>query len=222
MSHTAHPFAMTLLAAALMLPLVAHAEPKSIDKVNGAIQTEAGVEYGDLETVNGAISVANGTRAKSVSTVNGGIVLGDSAQVSSVETVNGGISIGAGTLVNGGVETVNGGVSMAKQSEVAGAVETVNGDIKLNASRINLGIETVNGDIEVLNGSVVKGGIIVREPTGSWFSMGTQRTPKVVIGANSVVEGEMLFEREVELVVDPSATIGKVTGATLRPAEVKR
>jgi len=222
MSRQKFSAATVLLSASLLLPALAQAEPKSIDKVNGAIQTEAGVEYGDLETVNGGISVASGTRAQSVSTVNGGIVLGESAHVESLETVNGGIGIGGGTLVDGGVETVNGGVSLAKDAEVAGAIETVNGGIKLNAARVNLGIETVNGDIEVLNGSVVKGGIIVRKPSGSWFSTGTQRTPKVVIGANSVVVGEMLFEREVELIVDPSATIGKVTGATAKTAEVER
>lgn len=216
------PIATVLIAAALLLPVVAGAAPKNIDKVNGAITTEAGVEYGNLETVNGGISIAGGSRAKNVSTVNGGVVIGEQAELGSVETVNGGISIGAGSRVDGDVETVNGGISLSKDSEVNGGIETVNGGIKLDSARLNQGIETVNGDIEVLNGSVIKGGIVVRKPSGSWFNWGNQRTPKVVIGANSVVEGPLVFEREVELLVDASAKIGKVTGATAKTLEIEK
>jgi len=39
----------------------------------------------------------------------------------------------------------------------------------------------------------------------------------VVIGPNAVVDGELRFEREVELFVHPSAKIGKVIGATAKP-----
>ncbi len=217
MTRITSPFAAGLLVAAL-LPALATAAPQSIDKINGAIRTEAGVEYGDLETVNGSISVASGTRAMSVETVNGSISIGDQAQVGGVETVNGGISIGKGVNVDGDVEAVNGGVSLGEQSEVAGGIETVNGDIRLTATQLEQGIETVNGDIEVLAGSVVKGGIIVRKPSGSWFKQ-KQRTPRVTIGANSIVVGELVFEREVELRVDPTAKIGKVTGATVQQLE---
>ena len=47
------------LMAAALLPTTLLAAPKSIDKVNGAIRTEAGTEYGSLETVNGSIRVAS-------------------------------------------------------------------------------------------------------------------------------------------------------------------
>ena len=210
-------FAATLLVAALV-PGLAMAAAQSIDKINGAIRTEAGVEYGDLETVNGSISVASGTRAKSVETVNGSISIGDQAHVTGVETVNGGISVGKGVNIDGDVETVNGGVTVGEQSEVVGGIETVNGDIRLTATQLEEGIETVNGDIEVLAGSVVKGGITVRKPSGSWFNQ-KQRTPRVTIGANSIVVGDLVFEREVELRVDSTAKIGKVTGPTAQQLE---
>ncbi len=214
--------ATALFSASLLATSFAHADPKSIDKVNGAIQTNAGVEYGDLSTVNGDVSVAEDSTAQEVETVNGGITIGTRARVASAETVNGGISVRADALIEGDLETVNGGVSMAAGSSVIGRVETVNGGIQLTTAQVGNGIETVSGDIEVLAGSVVKGGIIVRKPTGSWFSMGTQRDPKVVIGANSVVEGELVFERDVELLVDASAKIGKVTGATAKTLEVEK
>jgi hypothetical protein len=58
----------------------------------------------------------------------------------------------------------------------------------------------------------VAGGIKVEKPSG--WSWGKQRPPRVVIGPNSVVEGELVFEREVELFVHATATVGKITGAT--------
>ena len=39
------------------------------------------------------------------------------------------------------------------------------------------------------------------------------RIPRVVIGPNATVQGELRFEREVELFVHPSAKIGPVVGA---------
>ena len=42
---------------------------------------------------------------------------------------------------------------------------------------------------------------------------GKQRPPRIVIGPNAVVDGPLVFEREVTLYVHDSARIGKVTGA---------
>ncbi len=40
-----------------------------------------------------------------------------------------------------------------------------------------------------------------------------ERIPRVVIGPGATVEGTLKFEREVELFVSDSATIGRVEGA---------
>jgi hypothetical protein len=42
----------------------------------------------------------------------------------------------------------------------------------------------------------------------------TRRTPKIVVGPDAVVEGDLVFEQEVKLYVHETARIGKVTGAT--------
>ena len=79
-------------------------------------------------------------------------------------------------------------------------------------------IETVNGDVTVGVGSHVKGGIRVEKPTGNWGPrMGKPKVPRIVIGPNAVVEGSLVFEREVTLHVHQSARIGKVSGASVRP-----
>ena len=38
--------------------------------------------------------------------------------------------------------------------------------------------------------------------------------PRIVIGANSVVAGSLVFEHAVELFVHPTAKTGPITGAT--------
>ena len=49
------------------------------------------------------------------------------------------------------------------------------------------------------------------------WQWGDSKIPRIVIGNGSVVEGPMVFEREVELYVHTGAKIGSVTGATAVP-----
>ena len=188
---------------------------RSIDKVNGSITAAAGQRYGDLSTVNGGIDLERGARVEDVETVNGGIEAGDEVSARSVSTVNGGIRFGQRAQVDGDVETVNGGIFLDRGSNVRRGVSTVNGGIGLVDTDLGGGIETVNGDITVGVGSHVKGGIRVEKPTGNWgLRMGKPKVPRIVIGPNAVVEGNLVFEREVTLHVHQSARIGNVSGAT--------
>jgi hypothetical protein len=57
----------------------------------------------------------------------------------------------------------------------------------------------------------VVGGIKVDKPSG--WSWGKQRPPRIVIGPDSEVGGELVFEREVELYVHSSAKTGAIRGA---------
>ncbi len=188
---------------------------EDIDKVNGSIVAEAGRTYGELDTVNGGIRVERGAVAESAETVNGGITLEEDARIETVETVNGGIKLGAGAAVAGNASTVNGGVRLDEGGRIGGRVSTVNGMIELERAQIERGITTVNGDITIGEGSTVRGGIHVEKPSG-WFNWGKQRKPRIVIGPNATVEGELRFEREVELYVSESAKVGKITGATAK------
>ena len=192
-----------------------HGPGRSIDKVNGSITAAAGQRYGDLSTVNGGIDLERGARVEDVEIVNGGIEAGDEVSARSVSTVNGGIRFGQRAQVDGDVETVNGGIFLDRGSNVRRGVSTVNGGIGLVDTDLGGGIETVNGDITVGVGSHVKGGIHVEKPNGNWgLRMGKPKVPKIVIGPNAVVEGNLVFEREVTLYVHQSARIGSVSGAT--------
>ena len=184
-----------------------------ISKVNGGINAESGQTYGDLETVNGSIHVATGAITDDVGTVNGGISIAAKATTGSLETVNGGIKLERDITVNGSIGTVNGSIFVDRGSKVKEGVETVNGAIGLVGTSLGGGISTVNGDITVGVDSVVKGGIKV-EKNNSWLQMKPKRDPRIVIGPNAVVEGPLVFEREVRLYVHKTARIGAVTGAT--------
>ena len=202
-------FLLLLLSASAPLALAAD----DISKVNGSIQTQTGNTYGDLETVNGSIQLASGVQAKSVETVNGSVRTEDNVQAHSIETVNGGIHGGRNLVLTHGLDTVNGGIYVDRGSRIGGSIETVNGSIGLVAVQLAGDIETVNGDITVGIDSVVRGGIKVNRPSFG-ISLTAPRKPRIVIGPNAVVEGPLVFEREVVLLVHDSAKIGPVTGAT--------
>ena len=204
---------------ALLLTLALATTPalaqQDVSKVNGSVSADAGQAYGDLETVNGSVSIAAGATVEDASTVNGSITVGDKAQAASLETVNGAIRIGKDVQVRKDVETVNGSIFTDRGTVIGGGIETVNGAIGLVATQLAGSIETVNGDITVGVGSHVKGGIKVEKPRG--WSMKPRRDPRIIIGPNAVVEGQLVFERPVTLYVHTSAKIGAVTGATAKP-----
>jgi DUF4097 and DUF4098 domain-containing protein YvlB len=212
-----------LLALLFAASTAVAAAPADISKVNGSIRAEAGVTYGELSAVNGSIRIEDGAVVRVADTVNGTISLQDRAQVGKASTVNGSIDLGPGATVETGASTVNGAIRLAQGAEVGGDVETVNGTIRMEAARIGGDIETVNGSILVGAGSQVSGGITVRKPATSWFNFGSKnKPPRVEIGANAVVLGELRFEREVELIVHPTAKIGKVIGDVVRDGAVER
>ncbi len=188
-------------------------DSKDISKVNGSIHADSGQTYGDLDTVNGSIRIDAGSTVGNVETVNGAVSSEDKAVLASASTVNGAIKLGAQSRVEGNVETVNGGITVGKLSELKGNhLSTVNGKVLIYQSTIHGRVSTVNGDITVGSHTKIHGGILVDKPTG--LSWGKPKIPRVLIGPNAVVKGDLVFKRDVELVVHSSAKIGKVTGAT--------
>lgn len=212
------PLAFALAAAVAMTGAArASAPQEGIDKVNGSITATAGDAFGDLETVNGSINIEAGARTHDAETVNGSIKVAERAQTGDLGTVNGSIRLAESVQVNGNLETVNGSLFVDRGGKVQGGATTVNGAIGLVDTDLGKGIETANGDITVGVGSHVHGGITVKKPAASnWMpiSIGKRRPPRIIIGPNAVVDGPLVFEREVKLYVHKSAKVGPVTGAT--------
>jgi DUF4097 and DUF4098 domain-containing protein YvlB len=190
------------------------ANESGANAVNGSIQVPAGLHSGGLSTVNGSIHIGDNATVGSANTVNGSISLGAHASADSLTTVNGSVRLDSSAHVSAAVTSVNGSMRLKDGTEVGGAVANVNGNIELTGARVAGGLRTVDGDISVLGDSHVDNGIIIKK-SHSWFSWGSS-TPKVVIGPGAVVQGELRFERKVQLYVSDKATIGPVVGATVQ------
>lgn len=201
-----------LVAGSVVIAPDAHAGD-DISKVNSSIRVDASKTVGELNTVNGSIRLGDNVQADEVSTVNGSIDIGSNASVKSADTVNGRISIGDHTRVARDVESVNGSLTLENGCDVSGDVGNVNGDIRLIAAHVGGRIQTVSGDVEVGADSIVDGGMLIEKPN-NWFNFGSSKPPRVVIGPRAVIKGTLDFEREVELLVSDSASIGEVRGAT--------
>lgn len=206
--------ACLLLAGCFNMPAgEVTADGSGANSVNGSIHVPAGRKSGELGTVNGSIRIDDNATVGSAGTVNGSVALGAHATAESLATVNGTITLGAGAHVVHEVSTVNGAMTLADGADVGGVLANVNGRIALNAAHVAGGLRTVDGDIEVLGGSRVEGGIVVKRGGTSLFTFHTHK-PRIVIGPGAVVQGDLRFEREVELYVSDQATTGPITGAT--------
>lgn len=181
--------------------------------VNGPVEIPAGSSAEGATTINGSVTVGDGAQVGETATVNGGVRLGANVTALSARTVNGGIEIGSGTRISHDVEAVNGSIRLSKGVDVGGAVKNINGGIRIDAAHVSNGISTYTGDIEVGHGSHVQGGIHVQKPD---FGNDEHRTPRIVIGADSVIEGPLQFDREVKLLVSDTSKIGPVEGATVQ------
>ena len=183
------------------------------ETINGSVSVPSGTHSGNIGTVNGAVEVAENAVVEKIHDVNGPIEIGAHASAAAVVAVNGKVSLGEGAHVRSDVETVNGSITLQRGAEVGGGVRNVNGHIVLEGAHVGGGLRTTSGDIDVRGDSRVDGGLTV-EKSGGWFSSTDTRRPRIVIGPGAVVNGELRFEREVQLYVSDSAKIGTVTGAT--------
>jgi hypothetical protein len=205
--------AVVIVWAAFGASPVSHAgDGNSLTSVNSSVRAADGQTYEKLSTVNGDVRVGRGASAQEARTVNGSISLESDARVGEVSTVNGSVGIAEGVAIERAAQTVNGDVEMRRRSLVGGDVVTVSGDIEIEGAEVGGQLRTVNGDIDLTDGATVRGGILVKKNRG-WNWGGKNDDPiKVNICATCVVDGELRFERPVELRVEKGARIGNVVG----------
>ena len=88
----------------------------------------------------------------------------------------------------------------------------MNGQINLSGAEVGGDVSTVTGDVNVVDGSVVKGDLVVEKPSNWGWGNKNNRKPRIVIGPGSTVEGVINLEREVELYISTTANVGGVSG----------
>ena len=182
-----------------------NAPNKDFDTVNGSIKIGSHSTVGDLSTVNGSVKIASDTQVGEASTVNGSIILSENVSAESTETVNGSIKLGKNCRIEEDASTVNGSVTAESGCIISGNFETVNGKLKATNTKIEGSIETVNGNVILLGGTSVDD-IVIHKPKG-FFNKSKKSKPKVVLGKNVIVRGDLEFERPVVLYVHDSVDI---------------
>ena len=189
-------------------------DDRNLSSVNGGVTAAAGQTYDTVSTVNGGLTVGKGAIAHVAKTVNGGITVDDDAKIGNVSTVNGGLRIADHVTVEHEATTVNGGIRIGKNSSIGGDVSTVSGGIELRGSEVSGSVITRNGDIDLADGAHVRGSIHVKPKNDSGWGWGWKKDDvvRVTICGTCVVDGELRFERKVELHVEPGAKVGKVIG----------
>jgi predicted acyltransferase (DUF342 family) len=204
-------FVSTAIVAFGLAQVAGAGEGRSISKVNDSVTATAGNTYDSISTVNGDVHVERGVTAGSANTVNGSITLEDDARIGKASTVNGSIEAGTNVSISDAASTVNGGLRFARNSKIGGELSSVSGDIELAGAEVTGLITTVNGDIDLTDGAHARGGIHVRKPNRTGFNWSSEPV-KVHVCSTCVVDGELRFDRPVELRVDDGARIGKVVG----------
>ncbi len=182
--------------------------------VNGSISIGANaVVSGSVETVNGTIRVGNNAMIGDAETVNGSLKIAKGVGAKNLNSVNGSVRVGESSIVDGEVSVVNGDISLGSGSRVSNDVSNVNGEIRVTDAEIAGNLRTVTGDVLLEDESVLQGNLTVEKPRG-WRNRGNwmKRKPRIIIGPDSRVAGNIVLEREVELFISDSADIGGVTG----------
>lgn len=191
----------------------AGAEASGASSVNGSITVGAdAVVTGAVKTVNGSIRIAAGASIQKASTVNGSVKLADNVKAHSLHTVNGSVQVGESVTIDGEIDAVNGKIRVGAGTTVEDSVSNVNGQIRLSGAEIGGDVSTVSGDISVVEGTVIKGGLLVEKPSNWGWGKSKKRKPRIVIGPGSKIIGVITLEREVELFISDTAEVGGVTG----------
>jgi DUF4097 and DUF4098 domain-containing protein YvlB len=193
------------------IKIEAGAESRGASTVNGSITIGAdAVVTGDVSTVNGKIRVDSGASIEDADSVNGSVKIAANVRSKSLSTVNGAVKVGEAATVDGVIEVVNGAIRVETGSKVSRSISNVNGHIELRGAEVGGDVSTVMGDVDIVDGTVVRGDLIVEKP-GGW-GRNNNRMPRITIGPGSTVEGVITIEHEVELFISTTANVGGVTG----------
>ena len=191
----------------------AGSESDGATSVNGSISVGDGATVsGSLKTVNGKIRVDSNSRIESAATVNGSLTVSENVEAEDLTTVNGSIRVGEASSIDGEIEAVNGRIKLEKGVTVTRGVGNVNGDMEFIASEVGGDVTTVNGDVDMRDAAVIKGDLVIEKPSKWSSDSKKQRTPEIVIGPGSEVQGSIVLEREVKLYISETAKVGGVEG----------
>ncbi|PIP80831.1 MAG: hypothetical protein COW84_03085 [Gammaproteobacteria bacterium CG22_combo_CG10-13_8_21_14_all_40_8] len=183
--------------------------------VNSDIEVHSGEGAQDVSSVNGDILVHDNAEVGSIATVNGDINIQSGATLGSISTVNGDIDLDTNVSISKDIGSVNGDMHFKSGSKIQGDITSVNGDLDLDNVNVQGHITVVTSDIEIKNGTHIEGGLRVKKSKHQgWFltmlNFSKDNKPKIIIGDNVVINGPVVFEREVDLTMAKSAKVATI------------
>ena len=116
-----------------------------------------------------------------------------------------------GAQVDGDIETVNGSIFVDRGGRVAKGIDHRQRRDRPGRHATSAAASTPStATSPSASARTCKGGIKVEKPSTSWLPIhiGKHKPPRIVIGPNAVVDGPLVFEREVKLYVHATARIG--------------
>lgn len=195
---------------------------------NGSIDLGANSRAGVVSSRNGRIDVGPDSEVHGLEARNGSIEGGTSVRVREGATSrNGSVFFDRGSRIGGNVSTRNGGIHL-RGVEAGSSLQSRAGDIRLDGGtevagdvRIEVGPDDANvsgflwffstksfpdaGDIHVLEGSTVRGDLVVRLPDDY-----DAEPPTVTVDADSRVEGTVRVDARAELAIAEGAAVGGI------------
>lgn len=199
----------------------------TLRSISDDLRTHPGRRYGQLESISGNVRIAaraivEGAATTSgdiqvheeaavgpVRSISGNLTVGAQAWVRRAETVSGHIALGLGVEVEEGVQSTSGTIKTDHGCRIKGDVTSTIGDIVLLGTEVEGDIHVVSGDLTVTAGSRVSGNIHLDRPASA-----SCHRPRIVIGPDACVEGELLLDAPVDLFVHATAQTGPIMGAS--------
>lgn len=173
-----------------------------------------------LNTVNGDIIIGQNCRIEgSCRAVNGRIEVGRGSHVGRLQAINGPIDVHADVRVGGNIEAVNGPITLDSGVDVFGSVHSVNGKIVLKNTAVAEDVKTQNGTIVLQDHSLVRGDIVVEEPSDELWS---DRPLVITIADSSTVEGNVVVKDADPVQVEVHLMNGGQVKGTVQGAKLVR
>lgn len=173
-----------------------------------------------INVIDGNITIGSNCDVRAnCRVVDGDIEVGHDSEVRTLQLVDGQIRVESDVLVDGDLQLVDGEVVCSRGVEVKGDIHTVDGTIEVDRTLVQHDVTTYAADISLLNGSRVKGDIVIKR---SDDRDGHYRRIRIEIAGGSIVEGDIRVRDEDADVVIYLREGGRIEGRVINAEVIRR
>ena len=200
-------------AALAASPVAFGGDGRNLSSVNGSVSASPGETYNRLSTVNGDVHLGRGASADEAKTVNGEIVLDGDSKVGDASTVNGSVRDRRRRRCRPHRDD---GERQRERSRIARRLAATSprspATSNSAAPKSRAGSKRATA-ISILPTARTCAAAFMCQEERQQLGLGQRPSREVRICATCVVDGELRFDRPVELRVETGAKIGQVIGS---------